>query len=81
MRRFPNSDALHVVQRLQRLTYDTLQNQVTIDDAKAYTRPATVSVTYKLHPEIELGEAVCTNERNVLNDKGEATIKADTAAK
>jgi phosphatidylethanolamine-binding protein (PEBP) family uncharacterized protein len=77
----PSSDALHVVQRLQRVTYDTIQNQVTIDDAKAYTKPATVTVTYKFHPEMELGEAVCTNERNVLNDKGEATIKTDTAAK
>jgi Raf kinase inhibitor-like YbhB/YbcL family protein len=77
----PSSDALHVVQRLQRVTYDTIQNQVTIDDAKAYAKPATVTVTYKFHPEMELGEAVCTNERNVLNDKGEATIRTDTAAK
>jgi len=77
----PSSDALHVVQRLQRVTYDTIQNQVTIDDAKAYTKPATVTVTYKFHPEMELGEAVCTNERNVVNDKGESTIKTDTAAK
>jgi Raf kinase inhibitor-like YbhB/YbcL family protein len=77
----PNSDALHVIQRLQRVTYDTIENQVTIDDAKAYARPATVTVTYKLQPGWELAEAVCTNERNVLNDKGESTIKADGGTK
>jgi Raf kinase inhibitor-like YbhB/YbcL family protein len=77
----PNSPALHVVQRLRRVTYDTIENEVTIDDAKAYTKPATVTVNYKLHSDWEVGEAVCTNERNVLNDKGESTIKADNTAK
>ena len=77
----PNSTALHVVQRLHRVTFDTIENEVTIDDAKAYTKAATVTVIYKLHPDWELAEAVCSNERNVLNDKGEATIKADNIAR
>jgi Raf kinase inhibitor-like YbhB/YbcL family protein len=77
----PNSDALHVVQRLERVTYDTIQNQVTIDDAKAYTKPVTTTVTYKLKDGWELAEAVCTNERDVLNDKGEATVKGTEVKK
>jgi Raf kinase inhibitor-like YbhB/YbcL family protein len=71
----PHSDAMHVVQRLERVTYDTIQNQVTIEDPKAYAKPIVTTVTYKLHPDWELSEAMCTNERNVLNDKGEATVK------
>jgi hypothetical protein len=77
----PHSDALHVVQRLKRPTYDTIENEVTIDDAKAYTKPATVTVTYRMQPGWELQEAVCTNERNVLNDKGQSTIETVEAPK
>ena len=77
----PNSPELHVVQRIQRVTFDTIQNEVTIDDAKAYTKPATITVTYKRHDDWEVGEAVCTNERNVLNDKGESTIKTENTTK
>ncbi len=77
----PHSDALHVVQRIERPTYDTLRDEVTIDDSKAYTKPLTATVTYALKPDWELAEAVCTNERNVLNDKGEPTIKATDAAR
>jgi len=51
--------------------------EVTIDDAKAYAKPTTVTVVYKLHQDWELAEAVCTNERDVTNEKGEATIKAE----
>jgi hypothetical protein len=71
----PHSDALHVVQRLTRVHYDTIENRITIDDAKAYTAPASVLVTYKLHKEMELTEMSCTNERDGLNDKGEPTFK------
>ncbi len=76
----PHSDALHVVQRIERVTYDTIQNQVTIDDAKAYKSPVTTTVTYKLKPDWELAEAVCTNERDVLNEAGEPTVKATETA-
>ncbi len=73
----PHSDQLHVVQRLQRVTYDTIRNEVTLDDPKAYAKPVTATVTYTLQPpDWELAEAICTNERNVLNDKGQATIKS-----
>ena len=71
---------MHVVQRIERVTYDTIQNQVTIDDAKAYKSPVTTTVTYKLKPDWELAEAVCTNERDVLNEAGEPTVKATETA-
>jgi hypothetical protein len=77
----PNSDQLHFVQRLQRVSYDTLENHVTIDDSKAFAKPFNAVVTYKLHPDWELAEAICTNERNVVNDKGEPTVKESEAGK
>jgi hypothetical protein len=77
----PYSDQLHVVQRFERVAADTLRNQLTIEDPKAFTKPYTVTVNYKLHPDWELTEAICTNERNVFDDKGQPTVKASEVTK
>ena len=37
----PHSNALHVVERIRRVDHDTLQDDLAIDDPKAYTRPWT----------------------------------------
>jgi Raf kinase inhibitor-like YbhB/YbcL family protein len=79
--RIPHSDALHVVQRIQRVTYGTIRNEVTIDDAKAYIKPISDTVTYVLKPDWELSEAICTNDRDVVNAKGEATVEGTEAEK
>ncbi|HTI67718.1 MAG TPA: hypothetical protein VL460_09275 [Caulobacteraceae bacterium] len=70
----PHSDVLHVVQRLRRTAYNKLENQLTIDDAKALTRPVTGSLIYDLTPEVELGEFYCTNERIIYDKDGKVGI-------
>ena len=35
----PHSDALHVIQRFHRVSYDTLEDELTLDDPKAFTHP------------------------------------------
>jgi hypothetical protein len=55
----PHSDALHVVERLRRVDHDTLEDDFTIDDAKAYTKPWTARQVYKLKPGWEIREYVC----------------------
>ncbi len=66
----PHSDALHAVQRLTRISQDTLQDQITVDDSKALLHPITATVTFKLHPDWELDEYECTNERFSRDDQG-----------
>jgi hypothetical protein len=66
----PHSDALHAVQRLTRTAYDTLQDQITVDDAKALQHPISATVTFKLHPDWEIEEYECTNERFVRDSQG-----------
>ena len=44
----PHSDALHVVERIRRVDHDTLENTLTFDDPKAYTRPWSSTIIYKL---------------------------------
>jgi hypothetical protein len=70
----PHSDVTRVVQRIRRVAYDKLENQLTIEDPKAYTRPVTGVVTYGRTPEIELGEFYCTNERIVYDADGTVGI-------
>src|ERR1700730_12036285 len=50
----PHSDALHVVQRLHRVSFDTLEDELTFDDPKALTKPVTGTAVFKLHPDWEL---------------------------
>lgn len=59
----PSTDALHVTERFRRKDFGHLDIQVTIDDAKAYTKPWTVTYSATLLPEGELMEFIC-NENN-----------------
>ena len=74
----PHSDALHVIQRLHRVSYDTLEDELTFDDPKALTQPATGVAIYKLHPDWELGEYECTNERMVVDSQGNQVVTPST---
>jgi hypothetical protein len=70
----PHSDALHVVQRLRRVSYDTLEDTITFEDAKALTTPVTGTAVFKLHPDWEIEEYECTNERLMFDEHGNQTI-------
>lgn len=74
----PHSDALHIIQRFHRVSYDTLQDELTFDDPKALTRPVTGVAVYKLHPDWELNEYECTNERMVVDSQGNQVVAPAT---
>jgi len=59
----PHSDALHVVERIRRIDRDTLQDDLTIDDPKAYKKSWTGQQVFKLRPTWRLLEYVCTGDR------------------
>jgi hypothetical protein len=59
----PHSDALHVVERISRLDRDTLQDNLTIDDPKAYKNSWTGQQVFKLRPSWHLLEYVCAADR------------------
>ena len=61
----PHSDALHVIERMRRVDHDTLEDQITIDDPKAYTKPWTATRIFKLKPDWQIKEYVCT-ENNLV---------------
>jgi hypothetical protein len=55
----PHSEALHVVERLRRLDHETLQDDITIDDPKTFTKPWNVQKIFKLRPKWDIMEYIC----------------------
>jgi hypothetical protein len=62
----PHSDSLHVVERIRRVNRDTLQDDLTIDDPRAYAKPWTGQQVFKLKPAWRLSEYIC--EDNVTGE-------------
>src|SRR5437868_769525 len=50
----PHSEKMHVSERIRRADHDTLVDEVTVEDSKAYTKPFTVQQVYKLKPGWEI---------------------------
>lgn len=59
---YPNSDALHVIERFKRINVGQMDLIVTIDDPKAFVKPWTNTIPLKLIPDNELMEAFCDNQ-------------------
>lgn len=74
----PNSPALHVIEKFHRTAYDQLENEITLEDPKAWSHPVTVTMHYKLDPKGELDEVVCENERELFDAQGNTRITPAT---
>lgn len=69
----PSTDALHVIERFHRTDFGHMDIDITIDDAKAYTKPWTVAEHVRLLPDMELMEAICNeNNRDLEHLTGDA---------
>jgi hypothetical protein len=65
----PHSDALHVVERIRRVDHDTLENTLTFDDPKTYTRTWTSTIIYKLRPDWSLKEDIVCEDKILMDLK------------
>jgi hypothetical protein len=65
----PHTEALHVVERIRRIDHDTLVDEFTIDDPKAYTKPIAARQAYKLKPDWEIHEYVCEENNKYTYQK------------
>jgi hypothetical protein len=59
-----HSDALHIVERLRRVDHDTLLDNLNLDDPKAYLKPWTGQLLFKLKPGWEIMEHNCVSTDN-----------------
>jgi hypothetical protein len=55
----PLTSAGRVIERFRRPNYGNLEIEITIEDAKAYTKPWTVKVNQRIYPDTELIEFIC----------------------
>ncbi len=70
----PHTEALHIKERYQRPDYGHLELEVTLQDAKVYAKPWTVSIESVLEPDTELLENVCAeNNKGVGHWVGKAS--------
>ncbi len=61
----PATGALRITERFRRLDFGHLEVEVTIDDAGAYVKPWTFTMSFDLMPDTELIEHICENIRDV----------------
>ena len=72
----PHSEQLHLIERIRRLDHDHLEDEVTIDDPKAYTKPWTGRIVFLLHPKWTLAEEFCEDSSSFQNIEREETVPA-----
>jgi hypothetical protein len=78
----PYTDALKMTERFRRPNFGTMQIDVTIDDAKAYTKPFTVRVNHRIMVDQEMIEFICNeNERSTHHIEPPEWMKKPATAK
>jgi hypothetical protein len=55
----PDSDQMHITERIHRVDENTLQVDFTFEDAKSYLRPWTAQVRFQSHSDWDILEHVC----------------------
>jgi hypothetical protein len=72
----PHSDALHVIEHIRRVDHDHLEDEITIDDTKAYTRPWTGRIVFALKPKWTLAEEFCEDSSSFQSIENQETTPA-----
>ena len=79
----PTSEALHVVERYQRVAEDTILWTVRITDQNVYTRPWTIQMPLTAEPDYEIYEYACHEGNyavpNALSGQRVIDARADTS--
>ena len=61
----PQTESTHITERFHRRNFGHIDEEVTIDDSKAYARPWTVKLSgLDFLPNVDLIEAICENEKD-----------------
>jgi hypothetical protein len=73
----PHSDQLHIIERIRRVDRDHLEDQITIDDPKAYAKPWTGTIVFLLHPKWTLAEEFCEDIGTFSSIESQETAPAN----
>jgi len=72
----PHSGQLHVIERIRRVDHDHLQDDITIEDPKAYTKPWGGRIVFALKPKWTLAEEFCEDIQSFEGIENEETTPA-----
>lgn len=71
VRGLPHSEQMHIVERITPVDEDTIQNEISITDPLAFTKPVTLSVQYSRRPDWRIREYSCAeNNRDAPDASG-----------
>ena len=65
----PHSDAMHVTERIHRTNVGRMEMTITIDDPKAFVKPWTARVPFRLLVDTELLEGSCEGHQKTLEHR------------
>jgi hypothetical protein len=65
----PYTGNLHTIERFRRVNFGRMHLDVTIEDARVFTKPWTFGFDFALQPDTELIEWICENERDAAHAK------------
>ena len=63
----PLTEQGRTIERFRRPNFGTIEIEQTIDDPKAYTRPFTTRLTWRLMPDTEIMEMVCLENNQSIH--------------
>jgi hypothetical protein len=75
----PQSESLHVVERLTRLDRDTINYEVTINDPKSFTQPWKVAMPLNRDPDYKIFEYACQEGNHAVENVLSGGRAADKA--
>ena len=71
----PHSESLHVVERIRRTGKDTLEDRITIEDPRTFTKPYTYVSALKHVPGEKIVEFLCEENRNPPDASGNTGVQ------
>jgi hypothetical protein len=72
----PHSDQLHLIERIHRVDQDTLEDDLTIEDPKAYPKPWNAVAMFILKPTWRIEEYICVDNLEFTEHQNKVTAPA-----
>jgi PKD repeat protein len=63
-----HTEALHVVERYRRVSYDAIEYEATAEDPNVFAAPVRYAGNLVLHPEWEIGEYICAENNKTYSE-------------
>ncbi len=65
---YRHTEALHVVERYRRTSFDTIAYEAVVEDPNVFAKPVRYAGNLVLHPEWEIGEYICAENNKTYSE-------------